>query len=144
MSLIVSLGGNATVTVRSDQIDRHVGQQIRWLRRRMKISQNMLGNKLGLTPDQIRDYERGVKKIRAGMLHQIAQFFGVDVNYFFDATAKAPCRKPSSSRSVAPASDLHLKRVISAFAKIRTERLKKALADLIELLAEDDVKGHEG
>lgn len=63
--------------------DTYVGQRIRSRRKDLKISQDSLGKKLGLTFQQIQKYEKGTNRVSASKLLIIAQELGVDVNYFF-------------------------------------------------------------
>ena len=65
-------------------IDRVVGQRIRWRRRELKLSQEQLAELLSLTFQQVQKYEKGVNRVSAGRLFEIASVMGVNVNYFYD------------------------------------------------------------
>ncbi|MEM9226206.1 MAG: helix-turn-helix transcriptional regulator, partial [Pseudomonadota bacterium] len=60
-------------------IDRIVGQRLRWRRRELKLTQEQLGEKLGLTFQQVQKYEKGVNRIAAGRLFEIAQVLGITI-----------------------------------------------------------------
>jgi transcriptional regulator with XRE-family HTH domain len=68
----------------ANQIDVHVGRRVR-LRRTLKgISQEKLGERLGLTFQQIQKYERGVNRIGASRLFEISRILDVPIGYFFE------------------------------------------------------------
>src|SRR5271170_2593234 len=48
------------------------------------MSQEKLGDLLGLTFQQVQKYEKGVNRIGAGRLYQVAQILGVPINYFYE------------------------------------------------------------
>ncbi len=65
-------------------IDQHVGRRLRWRRREMKLSQEALAEKLGLTFQQVQKYERGANRISAGRLFELAQALDTTIQYFFE------------------------------------------------------------
>ncbi len=65
-------------------IDVHVGSRVRLRRTLLGMSQEKLGEKLGLTFQQIQKYERGSNRISASRLYQAARILDVPVSYFFD------------------------------------------------------------
>jgi transcriptional regulator with XRE-family HTH domain len=65
-------------------IDAHVGARVRMRRMMLKMSQTTLGEALGVTFQQIQKYEKGVNRIGAGRLQQIAGILQVSVEYFFE------------------------------------------------------------
>lgn len=65
-------------------IDKHVGQRLRWRRRQLNLSQEKLGELLGLTFQQIQKYERGVNRVSAGRLFELAKVMEVKVPYFYE------------------------------------------------------------
>jgi transcriptional regulator with XRE-family HTH domain len=68
----------------ANQIDVHVGRRVR-LRRMLKgISQEKLGERLGLTFQQIQKYERGVNRIGASRLFEMSRILDVPIGYFFE------------------------------------------------------------
>ena len=64
-------------------IDKHVGRRIRWRRRELKLSQEKLGEMLGLTFQQVQKYEKGVNRISAGRLFEVGKVLDVTINYFY-------------------------------------------------------------
>ena len=65
-------------------IDVHVGRRVRLRRTLLGMSQPQLGEKLGLTFQQIQKYERDANRISASRLYQLSRILGVRVPYFFD------------------------------------------------------------
>ena len=65
-------------------IDRIVGQRLRWRRRELKLTQEQLGEKLGLTFQQVQKYEKGVNRISAGRLFEMSKVLGITITYFYE------------------------------------------------------------
>lgn len=68
----------------SKVIDRHVGMRLRLLRLNHKMSQTELGDKVGVTFQQIQKYERGANRIGASRLWSLCEIFSAEPNFFFD------------------------------------------------------------
>ena len=64
-------------------IDKHVGSRVRMRRMMLSMSQEKLGDALGLTFQQVQKYERGSNKISADKLWRVAQHYHVELEYFF-------------------------------------------------------------
>lgn len=65
-------------------VDTHVGQRVRMRRTLLGISQEKLGEAIGLTFQQVQKYERGSNRISAGTLYRLSQVLDVPVSFFFD------------------------------------------------------------
>ena len=65
-------------------IDTHVGTRIRLRRTLMGMSQEKLGEALGLTFQQVQKYERGVNRVGASRLFDLSRVLDVPINFFFD------------------------------------------------------------
>lgn len=65
-------------------VDVHVGQRLRQRRTLLGMSQEKLGEAVGLTFQQIQKYERGANRIGASRLYQLSQVLDVSIEYFFD------------------------------------------------------------
>jgi transcriptional regulator with XRE-family HTH domain len=65
-------------------IDVHVGRRLRLRRTLLGMSQERLGELLGLTFQQIQKYERGVNRIGSSRLYEIGQILDIPVSFFFD------------------------------------------------------------
>ena len=72
-------------------VDKHVGSRVRMRRMMLSMSQEKLGNSLGLTFQQVQKYEKGTNRIGASRLQQISHILQVPVSFFFEgAPAMAP------------------------------------------------------
>ena len=69
---------------RSSPIDAHVGARIRLRRTLMGMSQERLGEALGLTFQQVQKYERGVNRVGASRLFDLSRVLDVPISFFFD------------------------------------------------------------
>jgi transcriptional regulator with XRE-family HTH domain len=67
-----------------DPVDVHVGQRLRHIRMRRGLSQEALGDRIGVTFQQLQKYERGANRISASRLFHLSQVLDVAVSYFFD------------------------------------------------------------
>jgi len=70
-------------------IDQHVGQRVRAQRLLKGMSQQALASALGLTFQQVQKYERGVNRIGAGRLSQIAAVLGTSIGFFYEGAPRA-------------------------------------------------------
>src|SRR6202161_1024268 len=70
-------------------IDKHVGSRVRMRRMMLSMSQEKLGNALGLTFQQVQKYEKGTNRIGASRLQQISQILQVPVSFFFEGVPAA-------------------------------------------------------
>lgn len=76
--------------------DAHVGNKLRHARLERKISQQYLGEHLGISFQQIQKYEQGVNRVPNSRLHEIAEFFEVSVDYFQPAKRSNGAAPPVS------------------------------------------------
>lgn len=71
-------------STRLDPIDAHVGGRVRLRRTLLGMSQEKLGQAVGLTFQQIQKYERGLNRIGSSRLFQFSRVLDVPVSFFFD------------------------------------------------------------
>jgi transcriptional regulator with XRE-family HTH domain len=69
---------------RPNPIDMHVGSRIRLRRTLMGMSQERLGEQLGLTFQQVQKYERGVNRVGASRLYDLSRVLDVPISFFYD------------------------------------------------------------
>ena len=123
-------------------IDIHVGSRIRLRRTMLGMSQEKLGESLGITFQQIQKYEKGTNRVGASRLQNISAILNVPVSFLFEdapgdqvggATGMA---EASSSNYVvdflSSAEGLQLNR---AFVKIADPKVRRRLVDLVKALA---------
>ena len=68
----------------ANPVDVHVGTRVRLRRQVLKMSQEKLGDQLGVTFQQVQKYERGANRIGASRLWKISDVLNVPINFFFD------------------------------------------------------------
>lgn len=76
-------------------VDAHVGQRVRMRRTLLGMSQEKLGEAIGLTFQQVQKYERGSNRISAGTLYRLGQVLDVPVSFFFDCYDDPNGARPS-------------------------------------------------
>src|ERR671916_1521258 len=82
-------------------VDIRVGARLRLRRNMLGLSQEKLGELIGLTFQQIQKYERGVNRIGASRLYELSRVLDVSVSFFFDDTD--PVRAPAMGGFAEPA-----------------------------------------
>ncbi len=84
MNDVDELGTKGEREHRASPIDAHVGSRVRLRRTLLGMSQEKLGDALGLTFQQVQKYERGVNRIGASRLFDLARLLDVPIGFFFD------------------------------------------------------------
>jgi transcriptional regulator with XRE-family HTH domain len=92
-------------------VDLHVGRRVRLIRLSKKMSQESLGDHLGVTFQQVQKYEKGVNRISVGRLYRLATIFGVPIGAFFQGLDTAPEDTPDPLHGITAAVDLDLLRI---------------------------------
>jgi transcriptional regulator with XRE-family HTH domain len=102
-----------------------------------KVSQEELGAALGVTFQQVQKYENGKNRMSAALMVRIAEVLKVDVQYFFDdLPADAKNTKEIKTPTLIEISLVaHGPRMIDAFLRLKTDKLRAAVADLAHALA---------
>jgi len=72
----------------ANPVDVHVGSRVRLRRQVMKMSQERLGDQLGVTFQQVQKYERGSNRVGASRLWKMSRVLDVPVGFFFDGLAE--------------------------------------------------------
>ncbi len=124
--------------------DKHVGSRVRMRRMMLSMSQEKLGDSLGLTFQQVQKYEKGTNRIGASRLQQISNILQVPVSFFFegapdgqnDAAGFGEAPSPSYVSDFLATSDgLALTK---AFMRIEDAKLRRKIVDLVEQIAGGD------
>ena len=116
-------------TGRTQDIDRHVGGRVRERRIMLGLTQQQLADLIGVTYQQAHKYERGLNRISAGRLYEIAQVLKVPVSWFFEGLAEE-----SRTAEMTPRQRMCLE-LARNFAQIPNERHQEALSQLARALA---------
>jgi transcriptional regulator with XRE-family HTH domain len=117
-------------TSRTQDIDRHVGARIRERRIMLGLTQQQLADLIGVTYQQAHKYERGINRVSAGRLFEVAQVLSVPVSYFFDGLEQ------ETERGITPRERMCLE-LARNFAQIPNERHQEALSQLARALASE-------
>src|SRR5688572_17234641 len=86
----IDIGDRYMAKKAPNPIDKHVGSRVRMRRMMLSMSQEKLGDALGLTFQQVQKYEKGTNRIGASRLQQISQILQVPVSFFFEGAPSAP------------------------------------------------------
>ncbi|MGC2856949.1 helix-turn-helix domain-containing protein [Novispirillum sp. DQ9] len=113
---------------RATDIDRHVGTKIRERRIMLGLSQQQMADMIGVTYQQAHKYERGINRISAGRLFEIAQVLNVPVGFFFEGM------HGDTGAELSPRQRMCLE-VARNFAQITNERHQEALSQMARALA---------
>jgi transcriptional regulator with XRE-family HTH domain len=140
---------------RANPIDVHVGSRVRLRRMLLGMSQERLGERLGLTFQQVQKYEKGVNRIGASRLFDLAQVLGVPVQFFYDDAppgmhefAAQPLNHPHAGVGMAERGaestiveflstreGLELNR---SFNRISDPRVRRSIVELVRNIAGDE------
>lgn len=121
-------------------VDRYVGSRVRMRRIMLSMSQEKLGDALGLTFQQVQKYEKGANRIGASRLQHIALIFQVPVSFFFEGAPNVPGQHAPSGLSEAP-SPAYVSDFLSttdglaltkAFMRIKSAKLRRRIVELAE------------
>ena len=125
---------------RTDPVDSHVGSRLRLRRTLLGMSQERLGNSVGLTFQQIQKYERGHNRIGSSRLYQFCKVLGVPVSFLFD---EMPCdtgSQPFSASQVQQDSyDEDMSRretleLVRAYYRIDNRNTRKRIYELVKAI----------
>src|SRR5665213_1611979 len=143
-STIVPLFSRRLVmTKKANIIDGQVGNRVRIRRMLIGMSQEKLGDLLGLTFQQVQKYEKGINRIGAGRLFEISRILGVPIEFFYEGVAGAQAGEFADTHSapvmefVSSGEGLQLS---LAFMKIKDPKVRKRMLDLVKSLAEEEAE----
>jgi len=117
-------------------IDRHVGARVRMRRLMLDMTQTELGDKLGLTFQQVQKYEKGTNRIGASRLQHIADVLQVPVSFFFEGADSEV--KATDSRSVFVSEFLASSEgiaLVRAYMSIRDSKTRRCIVQLVEQIS---------
>jgi transcriptional regulator with XRE-family HTH domain len=118
-------------------VDKHVGSRARMRRMMLGMSQEKLGDALGLTFQQVQKYEKGTNRISASRLQHLSQILQVPVPFFFEGAPGTAARldeSPSYVNEFLATSDGLV--LAKAFTRIGDPKLRRLIVRLVEDCAE--------
>lgn len=116
---------------RANDVDRYVGTRIRERRVMLGLSQQQMADMIGVTYQQAHKYERGINRISAGRLFEIARVLNVPITFFFDGLEGQEDETVNQRQRMC----LELAR---NFTAINNEKHQEALSQLARALAEPE------
>lgn len=138
-------GRGRSPTGKPNPIDVHVGSRIRLRRTLLGMSQQKLGEAIGLTFQQVQKYERGTNRVGSSRMFELARVLDVPVSYFFEemgSDVAARGRQHAfgiASESPATGADPMTKRetleLVRAYYKITDAKVRKRLFEMTKALA---------
>jgi transcriptional regulator with XRE-family HTH domain len=131
----------------ANPVDAHVGHRVRLRRMLVGMSQERLGELLGLTFQQVQKYEKGINRIGAGRLFEVAGILGVPISYFYEdvdsgntaggfAEGEEP---PPVMEFLSSGEGLQLS---LAFMRIKDVKVRRRILELVRSLADDESNGN--
>ena len=134
-------------------VDIHVGGRVRFRRMLLGMSQEKLGERLGLTFQQVQKYEKGINRIGASRLYDLSQVLGVPVQFFYDE-APVQYEQGMTTREVAAGfaetgqtpNESHITEFLNtreglelnkAFVRVGDAKTRRAIVDLVRALANE-------
>ncbi len=131
-------------------VDVHVGSRMRMRRMLIGMSQEALGNALGLTFQQVQKYEKGANRIGASRLYHISKILDVNISFFFEDMADNLADGPKYGGGFAEADEQSGYVVdflqstdgvalMKAYVKIKDPAIRRRILELVRTLANEPV-----
>jgi len=125
----------------ANPVDAHVGHRVRLRRMLIGMSQERLGELLGLTFQQVQKYEKGINRIGAGRLFEVAGILGVPVSFFYeDADTNGPSSGFSEAGEPPPVMEFLASgeglQLSLAFMRIKDPKVRRRILDLVRSLSD--------
>lgn len=132
-------------------VDVHVGKRLRLRRTLLGMSQEKLGEAIGLTFQQVQKYERGANRIGSSRLYDLSRALGVSVAYFFEEMSDSvAAQSPAQVRGLAedripfeydglrdqdPMTRRETLELVRAYYRIADPQVRKRLFEMIKALS---------
>jgi len=121
-------------------IDKKIGQRVRSRRLEINMSQERLADLLGVTFQQVQKYEKGINRIAASRLHDIAAALDLPVARFFEGLSSGraggvaePARAYAEDVLATPEGA----QLVALFASIKSLKVRRRVIELVRALAEE-------
>ena len=122
-------------------VDKYVGSRVRMRRIMLGMSQEKLGEALGLTFQQVQKYEKGTNRVGASRIQQISEILQVPVSFLFEG---GPSGTPGGDHFGESASPSYISDFLAtseglaltrAFTRIPDAKLRRSIVDMVENIA---------
>lgn len=126
----------------ANAVDKRLGERVRRRRLELGMSQEHLADVLGVTFQQVQKYEKGVNRIAASRLFDVAAALDMPVAHFFEGLSKG-----GGKRTEANAATAGFERVLAtpegiqlmkSFASISSLKLRRRVVELVKALSEEE------
>ncbi len=144
-----SSGRGRTPSGKPNPIDVHVGARVRLRRTLLGMSQEKLGEALGLTFQQVQKYERGANRVGASRLFDLSRVLDVPVSFFFDdmtddlktqtpalIAGAGELNEPLAPFDQDPMARRETLELVRAYYRISDPQVRKRVYELAKVLAE--------
>ena len=124
-------------------IDIHVGSRVRLRRQLLKMSQEKLGDELGVTFQQIQKYERGANRVGASRLYRLSRALDVPVQFFFEGLVdETPIAGVAEGDQTPIVYDFIQSSdgvtLAESFSRIKDGKVRRRVLELVRTLASED------
>jgi len=121
-------------------VDIHVGSRVRLRRTLLGLSQEKLGEAIGLTFQQIQKYERGANRIGSSRLYDLSRVLDVPISFFYDdmnddLREGRPVTAGTSEEDADPLTRRETLELVRAYYRVTNESVRKRLFELTKSLA---------
>ena len=122
-------------------VDKYVGSRVRMRRIMLGMSQEKLGEALGLTFQQVQKYEKGTNRVGASRIQQISEILQVPVSFLFEGGPSGTTGSDGFSEGTSPAyvSDFLAtsegQSLTRAFTRITDAKLRRSIVEMVEQIA---------
>ena len=119
--------------------ETRIGERLRFFRLAKGLSQTAVGDRVGLTFQQVQKYEKGINRISVSRLLQFSEILDFDTREFFDGISDR--KRESGSKADEISTLISSKTTISLvkdFSKIKSSILKRNIAELVCVIRMDD------
>src|ERR1700744_913687 len=122
-------------------VDRYVGRRVRMRRIMLGMSQEKLGEALGLTFQQVQKYEKGTNRVGASRIQQLSEILQVPVSFLFEGGRSGPASTDNFGEGASPSyisdflatsESLALTR---AFTRISDAKFPRSIVAMVEQIA---------
>lgn len=133
----ICFSGSKMVKKTPNPIDVHVGSRIRLRRTMLGMSQEKLGDSLGITFQQVQKYEKGANRVGASRLQHIAEILNVPIPFFFEGS---PGAMEDDGKQESTSDFMNSKECVAlaaAFAAIDDKRVRQSILGLVRSLSKE-------
>lgn len=128
-------------------VDIHVGRRLRSRRTILGMSQEEIGQAVGITFQQVQKYERGLNRIGSSRLFEFSCLLGVNVSYFFEDLSKDSEGNFTSNNSALAEDTVNFEHeqlnnkevltLVRAYYGIKDATVRKKIMSLIKTLSDE-------